>query len=209
MSSSFDALLDVAGGALGPGFAGALPDIGGAARTRELEQLLGHRDGFLAFEDALLVFPVDAPTRRLDLVRLNNGDWTAGYWHRCEGLLFFAADALGDLFALQGDKVVRFVSETGVVEPMADDLPGWAARLLADPAGEAGWPFAHAWAAAHGPLEEGSRLTGKRPFVLDGAFDLDNLQQRPLAEILDYRGNLATRLHEAPPGAILHMPTLS
>lgn len=209
MSSSFDALLGAAGGALGPGFAGALPDLGGAARTRELEQLLGQRDGFFAFDDALMVLPVNAPIRRLDLVRLNNGDWTANYWHRCEGLLFFAADALGDLFALSEDKVVRFASETGVVEPMADNLAGWAARVQADPAGEAGWPFAKTWADTHGPLEEGWRLTGKKPFVLEGAFDLDNLEQRALPEILEYRGNLATRLHEAPPGAILKMPTLS
>jgi len=209
MSSSFEALLGVASGALGPGAAGPLPDIGGAARTRELERLLATRDGFVAFDDALAVFPVDAPTRRVDLVRLNNGDWTGGYWHRCEALFFFAADALGDLFALAGDKVVRFVTETGIVEPMADTLEEWAARLLTDPAGEAGWPFARAFADAEGPLQEGWRLTGKRPFVLDGAFDLANLQQRPLLEILDYRANLATRLHESPPGAILHMPTLS
>jgi hypothetical protein len=209
MSSSIEALLATAGGALGPGHAGALPDLGGASRTRELDALLQARDGFFAFDDALMVLPVAAPIRRLDLVRLNNGDWTANYWHRCEGLLFFAADALGDLFALSGDKVVRFASETGLVEPMADGLEGWAARLLADPAGEAGWPFAKTWADAHGPIAESWRLTGKRPFVLDGAFDLDNLEQRALPEILEYRGNLATRLHEAPPGAILKMPTLS
>jgi hypothetical protein len=208
MTSSFQALLDVSGGALGPDFAGALPDLGGATRTRELEALLGARNGFCAFDDALVVLPVSAPTRRLDLVRLNNGDWTAGYWHRCDGLLFFAADALGDLFALQGDKVVRFASETGLAEPMADTLAGWTAKLLADPAGEAGWPFAKTWQGAHGPIEEGWRLTGKRPFVLDGAFDLENLEQRSLPEILAYRGTLATRIHEAPPGAVLKMPTL-
>ena len=209
MSSSFEALLGIASGALGPGFAGALPDLGGQARAIELTRLLTARDGFLAFDDALAVFPVRAPSRRVDLERLNNGDWTAGYWHRCEGLFFFAADALGDLFALADDKVVRFVTETGVTEPMADTLEEWAARVQTDPAGEAGWPFARAFADGDGPLQEGWRLTGKRPFVLDGAFDLSNLQQRPLLEILDYRANLATRLHESPPGAILHMPTLS
>ncbi|HEX7758036.1 MAG TPA: hypothetical protein VF459_00930 [Caulobacteraceae bacterium] len=209
MTSSLQALLGVAGGALGPGFTGALPDLGGAERTRELDALLGARDGFFAFDDALVVFPVSAPARRLDLARLNNGDWTATYWHRCEDLLFFAADALGDLFALHGDKVVRFATESGVIEPMADTLEDWAAKLLADPAGEAGWPFVKTWAAAHGALEEGWRLTGRHPFVLDGAFDLDNLEQRALTEILAFRGPLATRIHELPPGAVLMMPTLS
>ena len=209
MTSSLQSLLGVAGGALGPGFAHALPDLGGAQRTRELEGLLQARDGFFAFDDALMVLPVNAPTRRMDLARLNNGDWTAAYWHLCDGLFFFAADALGDLFALQDNKVVRFATESGLVEPMADTLDGWAARLLADPAGEAGWPFVKAWTGAHGPLEEGWRLTGRRPFVLDGAFDLDNLEQRALGEILDFRGPLATRIHEMPPGAVLMMPTLS
>ncbi len=209
MSSSLQALMSVAGGALGPGFAYSLPDLGGVERTRELEALLKARDGFLAFDDALMVFPVNAPTRRLDLARINNGDWTAAYWHRCEGLFFFAADALGDLFALQGDKVVRFATESGLIEPMADSLEDWAAKLLADPAGEAGWPFAKTWVAANGPLEEGWRLTGRRPFVLDGAFDLDNLEHRALTDILAFRGPLATRIHEMPPGAVLMMPTLS
>lgn len=200
-------LVDISAEALGPGPAAAQPDTGGAARARELEALLRAKDGFLAFDGALYVLPANAAAAALDLVRLNAGRWRAAYWHECTGLFFFAVDALGDLFAFKDDKVVRFASETGMTEPMADTLEAWAQMLLADPAGEAGWPFAQLWRATNGPLRDGWRLTGKTPFVLGGDFDIGNLQTVDLQDILAFRAGLATRIHDLPEGAEIRMAT--
>jgi hypothetical protein len=203
--SAVERLISLAGDPLGLGAAFGLPNTGGAARTAELEAMLRARDGFLALDDALVVPPINAPAAALDLTRLNAGSWKSGYWHLCAGLYFFAADALGDLFALKDDKVVRFASETGVAEPMADTLEDWASMVLADPAGETGWPFMKAWRDANGPLRPGWRLTGRQPFVLGGEFDLANLQAVDLRDILAFRGRMATKIHDLPPGAELRL----
>ncbi|HWA62350.1 MAG TPA: hypothetical protein VG939_13300 [Caulobacteraceae bacterium] len=200
-------LIERGGPPLGPGSAF---DPGGAGATplaAELAGLIAARDGFFVADEALVVFPGYSPAAPLDLVRLNAGNWRNAYWHLCQGLYFFAADALGDLFALAGDKVVRFATETGMAEPMADSLEGWAEAILADPAGQTGWPFMKAWREANGPVRPGWRLTGREPFVLGGGFDLANLQAVDLVDILTFRGRLASKIHDLPPGAEIRMAT--
>jgi hypothetical protein len=200
--TALERLVENAGDALGPGAAfGLPPTAAGATRRAELEALSRARDGFTAFDDALWVLPLSAPAAPIDQMRLNAGTWKSSYWHLCQGYWFFAADALGDLFALSGDTVVRFASETGIVEPFAATLEGWAAAILADPANETGWPFMKAWREANGPLRAGWRLSGRQPFVLDGGFELANLQAVDLRDLLAFRGRLATRIHDLPPGA--------
>jgi hypothetical protein len=198
-------LLEIGAESLGPGDLIVLPDTGGAGRARELETLLRQRDGFVAFENALLVLPAQAPDADIDLARLNGGEWKAGYWHGCTGLYFFAADALADLFAFENDKVVRFVSETGLTEPVADTLETWAQAVLADYAGQTGWPIAHQWQLTNGALRGAQRLTGKQPFVLGGEFDLENLAILDLPQLLAFRARLATTIRDLPPGAKLRL----
>ena len=195
--TAIERLLEIAGPALGPGLDKALYMAGSERLTAELTDMLSRRDGFFAFEGALHVFPVDAPGLRLDLRRLNEKTtWRSTYWHECDGLLVFAADALGDLFAVWGEQVVRFVTETGVIEPFADSLEDWAQAIITDPAMTTGWPFLRAWdEAGHDELAEGDRLTGVAPFVLGGSFDAANLRAADLYETLLFRAGLASRIH--------------
>ena len=200
-------LLEISAEALGTGALASLPETGGVARTRELQALLAARDGFLAFDGALFVLPASPGEGALSVARLNGGAWRDAYWHKCAGLCFFAADALGDLFAFRDNAVVRFASETGMTEPMAATLEDWAGLVLADPAGQAGWPFVRMWRSANGDLRPGWRLTGRNPFVLGGDFDLANLRTADLIDILAFRAPLATQIRELPEGAQIRMAT--
>src|SRR5262249_3024830 len=51
-----------------------------------------------------------------------------------------------------GRGVFRFRSETGQTDFLADSLERWADRVLSDHRVETGWPLAHEWQAARGPL---------------------------------------------------------
>ena len=93
-----DKLLSVASQPLAPG------TVEGDAESALAQQhidLLSRRNGFLAFESALLVRPIGGP---LDVFDWNREDgWRRGYGESAEGLFFFAEDLFGGQFATGDD----------------------------------------------------------------------------------------------------------
>jgi hypothetical protein len=180
--------------------AAALTRLG--ERGAELARLLALKNGFFAFVSGLHVFPSSAPSLTIDLARMNGTEvvWRSDYWHHCDGLFFFAADAFGGLFAIRDAAVVRFDPETGTDEPMAATLEAWAATILADHEVEVGWPLAQVWQEQNGPLAEGSRLVPVIPFVLGGAFAVENLRSEHLIQSLRMRADIARQLRDLPDG---------
>jgi hypothetical protein len=180
--------------------AGAAPGL-----RAELAALLAARNGFMAFEGALVVLPAGPAGAHPDLASLNAGAWRAEYWHGCAGLLVFAANAFGDLYTLAADGVLRLDPETGETAPMGADLEAWAATLLGDWQAETGHAAARAWQELYGAIPDGCRLMTVRPFVLGGTDAVDNLKPVPLAEGLALRGRIATRIRDLPDGATLSL----
>ena len=177
------------------------PAVGGA-RLAELRRLLERVNGFYAFESALHVLPAGQSGGVMDLATWNAPElFRSHYGDLADDYLFFAEDIFGGQFALAGDAVVLFDPETGDVEEIGTDLEHWAARLLDDYAYLTGHPLAHAWQEAHGKLAPGVRLLPKRPFVLGGRFELDNLYALDAAQGMRLRGDLARQLRGLPDGA--------
>jgi hypothetical protein len=165
---SIEKLVSIGSEALGTPL-GAMPEF--LERWRlgpELFELLKLRNGFYAFESALHVFPITEDS--------SSGleGWNAEALWRCEygectqGLLFFAEDIFQDQFCLREDGVFRFYAETGETALLAPSIEAWAELILDDYREQTGWPLAHDWQAANGPLPRGKRLMPKIPFVLSG-----------------------------------------
>lgn len=161
---------------------------------REYHDLLRERNGFFAFECALHVYSHVESAAALT-------SWAPTYGELAAGLTFFAQDAFGHQFALSASGVLFFNAETGEKELVASTLEGWADAVLQDYEFYSGWPLAHAWQAEYGPLPVGRRLAPKVPFILGGAYALENLYVATTVELMHFRADLARQLREVADGA--------
>ncbi len=175
--------------------------------ARPLLSILGLKNGFYAFEGSLHVIPDAVLGDDLHgLVDWNaNGTWVGSYDHLADGALFFAEDALGSQFALRDGEVVLFDPETGAFEPMARDLEDWAAKVLAEPDVWTAYSLARAWQEANGQLRRGHRLVPVTPFVLGGAFSVDNLRAIEATKGMRYRGDIAVQIRDLPDGTSVNL----
>src|SRR5215208_5343057 len=94
----------------------------GHAAAGELGELLAQRNGFYAFESALLVRPLANRALPFGILQWNVSSlWKEAYEDAAlDGLLCFAEDAFGGQFALDEKGVVAIDPETGEREEIAD-----------------------------------------------------------------------------------------
>lgn len=170
-----------------------------------LDALLGRKNGFYAFESALHVFPT-GPSAVTSLEEWNAASlWRHEYGDLASGLTFFAEDAFGVQFALDGDAVWTFDPETGARERFEPTVESWAAALLADYESTTGHALAHAWQVANGPLPLDHRLVPRQLFVLGGAYEVENLANLPAAQGMGFRGSIARQIADLPDGAQIRL----
>jgi hypothetical protein len=170
------------------------------APGRELLDVWGVQDGFLAFDGALVLRPCSDGAGVLDVVRWNEpGLWRDAYPLSLQGV-FFAEDAFGNPFGLTEQGVALLDAETAELEAFADSLEGWAERILDEPEYHTGWPLLVEWQGVHGALPLGRRLAPKRPFALGGEYVVDNLAAARDVDAMKARGRLAAQLSSLKPG---------
>jgi hypothetical protein len=131
--------------------------------------------------------------------------WKYAYDGLVDNIMFFAEDLFGDQFGISNDAVVLFRSETGEVVPVAASLEQWASQVLVDFENLTGYCVAHEWQLAHGPIERGMRLTGKRPFVLGGGYDLANLYAADSVTLMRLRGDIYGQIRHLADGALVKL----
>lgn len=176
-----------------------LPDSPAGARM--LEELLSIKNGFYAFESALLVRPLTHRGAPLGIVEWNAPAlWKHEYGGSLDGCLCFAEDVFGGQFALARDTVLAIDPETGESEDVAKSLEEWANAVLEDTSYRTGLRLAHDWQEQHGPLNVGYRLLPKVPFVTGGRFLLENLHTTPDLEGMRFRGTIAKQIRDVPDG---------
>ena len=198
--SRIDRLLEIAG----PPLTAAAPEPldWPTPLGTELTALLARANGFYAFESALHVRPSGGGGQ--DLADWNEQTlWRDAYGGLADGLLFFAEDVFGGQFALASGGVVAFNPETGERTATANSLESWAATVLADYQFQTGYPLAHQWQQRHGALPPGQRLLPKRPFVLGGKYEMDNLYPLDAVQGMRLRGELAVQIRDLPDGATI------
>lgn len=195
---SIDQLLKVASNTIGP----EAEFRGQTGLLRALLDLLERRNGFYAFEGALLVRPGSAMQSGVHDVRAWNEKelWKCSYEFDLPEVLFFSENIFGDQFGILNETIVSFEAETGEVSEFAQDLDAWAGRLLSESDYWTGHPLAHQWQKINGPLPIGCRLMTKQPFVLGGDFAVENLVAYEEAKGMKVRGFLATQIQDVPDG---------
>jgi hypothetical protein len=201
-------LLDLLRNSTGPIASGPPTGLSREGRAGELAEVLSHRNGFYAFNDALHVFPATLDAIEAMTVQKWNADdlWRHDYGELVAGHLFFAEDLFGGQFSIAGERVVSFDSETGEVAVVAESIDEWLARLCGEDGDVlTGRILADKWREAHGPLRQGQRLVPFQPFVLGGDFSIDNLKAMDSVDAMRARGPIAQQLKEIPDGTELEL----
>ncbi|MEH1055730.1 hypothetical protein V6U89_11025 [Micromonospora sp. CPCC 206171] len=165
--------------------------------------VLEDRNGFFAFESALLVRPAGEPGVSVhDIQEWNRAElWKSSYAGTVDDVFFFAEDIFGCQFGLRGPHVVTFNPETAEVREFAQSIEQWAAQVIDDYKALTGYPLAHLWQRAYGPLPPGTRLVPLMPFVMGGDFIVENLRAAPEVRAMRFYGGLAQAVAHVPDGA--------
>ncbi len=208
MGPNIRKLLEIGGPALAGNPSSPGEDFGSLPLATELWELLSHRNGFLAFESALVVRPSSATfqdgTPTTPVEAWNEPQlWTGRYEDLTDGCLFFAQDVFGGQFALTSRGVVSFDPETGETEHIGASLEEWAGELLRDYETMTGFPLAREWQRLHGRLPPRHILAPKRPFVLGGEYTLENLYLADEVRSLEARAAVALQIRDLPDGATI------
>lgn len=202
MSQSTEKLLSLAGEPLGSPIESAAAVDGQPFSVDLIEAMLSRVNGFYAFESALHVFPLSGRPGAFGIDSWNEpGLWRDLYRGMADDFLFFAEDIFGGQFALKGDLIYSFDPETGEAVQVAESVDEWARKILDDFEVMTGYPVAHQWQVANGPVRPGDRLVPKRPFVLGGEYSVSNLVVMDAVKGMRFRGELAVQIRDLPDGA--------
>jgi hypothetical protein len=194
----------------GPALVSVQGTKAGAKIVAEWLKLLDRRNGFYCFENALHVFATRSGAGTLSLSEWNETDrWRQEYKELDRGGLFVAEDVFGDQFCILAESIYSFDSETGEMTAFADSVEQFAERVMDEFETVTGFPIAHLWQIAHGALPAGQRLVPKTPFVLGGAFEIDNLYPCEASSGMRARGNLATQIASVPDGGKVNYRVLT
>jgi hypothetical protein len=166
-----------------------------------LTHLLEKKNGFLAFESALHVYPRD-DTDDFDITVWNlPSSWKRLFLNEKEIGFCFAQDLFSRQFFIKANGVFVFDPDDASIARSARDLEDWAGLALLDYSNMFGWRLAHDWQETFGPLAYGERLAPKVPFVLGGDFSIDNLYKGNALNLLGARANIANQILSLPDGA--------
>ena len=163
---------------------------------------LYRKNGFFAFEASLEVFPFGESCRSYSFSEWNNKETWKGYYEDISpNGLCFGQDLFGTQFLVANNDVYSFDPETGEVTLTAGSIEAWAEQLLSDYQVMTGQPLAHEWQSENGTLPERSRLVPITPFVLGGAYEIDNLVAMDAVTGMRLRASLALQIRDLPDGA--------
>lgn len=168
----------------------------------ELKNLLHNKNGFYAFESALLVRPwSENITIPLNLEKWNDiNTWLETYDMKLPQLFFFAEDIFGGQFAILKNEIVSFDPETGEIKIISNSLEDWASQILDDYDYFTGYTLAKKWQRKNKILKFGERLIPKKLFVLGGEFEISNLIVKDEVYGMRIRGGYASKLCSLPDG---------
>src|SRR5215813_7699639 len=167
----------------------------------QLIELLKNKNGFYAFESALHVLPGGCRGSCVDIEEWNLDDsWRKEFGDQTKGSLFFAEDIFGVQFAVCNQEIRKFDPEIGEFDAFAPTIEEWAAKILEDYNYETGYQFAHDWQLQNGPLTAGKRLLPKIPFVLGGAYEVENLYAADALKGMMFRADIWRQIRDLPDG---------
>jgi hypothetical protein len=171
-----------------------------------LDELLSWQNGFYAYRRGLHLFGSCVAPQFHSLEAWNAPDgWVGDYGDLARGLFFFAEDSFGDQFAWDGEKVVRFLAETGKREEFSQGLGDCLQRIAKNPDEELGLGVLRDWIARKGAVQEGAHLFPRTPLVTRGSLDPSEVVVIDPFENMRFKASLARQIADVPDGGRIEL----
>lgn len=122
------------------------------------------------------------------------------YGKLAEGFTFFGQDVLGNQFAFSDKGVVMFNLETADIEVLAKDFDNWIQVVFGDLDYLTGRNLLKEW-SKNNRLGYDQRLCAKKPFLVGGEYNTENLYAQFFPTYLSSNANIAKQVHDLPDGA--------
>ncbi len=170
--------------------------------SEDLQELLAAKNGFYAFDSSLLVRPLQNATAPFGLLEWNNRSlWKYEFDEPYEDFTFFAEDIFGVQYCVQQSDIYVFDPETGIFEILCNSIGDWANIIIQDVNFRTGALIAKEWQNKYGKIQPGSRLLPKKPFVLGGGYEIENLYLCNELEGMRFRACIAKQIRDLPDGS--------
>jgi hypothetical protein len=194
-------LIEISSAAICHGSA-SIADSDAMGLRSDIVNMLAAKNGFYAFKAALHVFPRCNHDSHENLGHWNDFEnWKSAYGELLGSATCFAQDVFGEQFATLGADIVGFNPESGAIRPLASTIEDWACRILADYETMTGYPFANDWQETFRVLRDNERLMPKRPFILGGTYDVNNLYAFDALQAMRLRGDIYRQIANVPEGS--------
>jgi len=166
------------------------------------KELIENHNGLYAFDRALHIFGFsemlgfhDIKTRNLPM------EWRLLYGNAVDGLIFFAEEVFGNLFAYDNSgNIVLLNVESAEIELVLEDFDEWMEYITEDIDYTTGKVLAQEWAASNGQIPFGSHLCPKKPFIIGGEYEIDNLYVLSWEKSLLFKADIARQIRDLPDG---------
>lgn len=165
----------------------------GCKIANELKEILEVKNGFYAFEGALHFFSSKE--------HKNYNIWKKSYKGLADDIFCFGEDAFGNQFSIKDDSIYFFDAETAETEFIANNFEEWAKLILDNYNFHTAFPLMHKWQIKNGIVPLNSRLVPKKPFVMGGKYDIDNLYDLDSIKSMQLRGKIAYQIKNLPDGS--------
>lgn len=137
----------------------------GSDIPNKLMELYKHKDGFVAFENSLRIYP------KTECDYINNiiGKLVSN------NIYIFGDNALGDLFCLYEDIFFRYDLELNEFEELGDTLEIFSEKILSDYNYYTGYSLCYEWMINNRELHWHEILMPRIPFSVGGEYSIENL----------------------------------
>lgn len=166
----------------------------------ELVSLYGFQNGFYAFESALWIYQYDS-NETYTLEKINNIEFLNIYKEKVGNFISIGSDALGNQFIVNNSGYFLLDLETGELEFIAENLENWAHVILTDYNYLTAFQSLHDWQLQNKAIKLNKRLGAKTPFILGGEFNVNNLYEVDVIELIEFKSKLFTEIGSLPPGS--------
>lgn len=173
-----------------------------------LGRLLDEHDGLAAFDGGLRIFgETDRDLPSIDTWNRQDG-WRATYGDLADGVRIFAEDVFGNQFGFSDGRIVRFLSETGERQMLADSFDEWLELMFRDPPLELSLDMLRSWRRQGNAVRLAEHLCPKLPFVAGGRFESENLYVVDRYASIQFKGDFATQIKNVPDGGRIRIKTI-
>lgn len=145
---------------------------------RSLSEIYNEKNGLIAFESSLVVYPAIENSDLPCLSSINKDSWKLAYSKEVQLLCYFCRDGFGHQYGISSSGgIFKLNPESGALSPHSSDIDTWAKKIMSDYDYETGWSLLNEWQVLNDEVIGPNQcLIPVKPFCIGGEFEVDNLR---------------------------------